>query len=176
MSVTRLLETRRAALLGLVACLLLGLFGLAGCSSFSGTGADAEPTGQQQASAYTVDLPDIDGETLLADLQSDPGLSDSAPVVVGIQFAVDADARRVTMEVQSLTSDTAQLCAAGEAAARCLSNHAAVTDESGAPAPDDGPCGALFEAYGLSVRVEGLGEYDVVDGLLSAGGDEVMWQ
>lgn len=159
---------------GLAACLLPGLLGLAGCASASEGAPADEPTEQQQAPGYTVEVPALDGDALLVSLSDSD--SDAAALVTDARLAVDPDARHVDLTVRAATSDTADLCAAGEAVARCLSDQARVARDDGAMVPDDGPCGALFEAYGLSVRVEGLTSADVLDGLLPAGGDEVTWQ
>lgn len=161
---------------GLAACLLLGLLGISGCSSVPEETTANEPTEQQQALSYTVDMPAIDSEALLADFQTDSNFADYASSVADVQVSIDADARQVDMTVQALTSDTAQLCSIGQAVGQCLSDHAVVTDASGAQASDNGPCGALFEVYNLSVRVEGLALSDGIDGLLHAGDSEIMWQ
>lgn len=166
----------RAALMGLAACLLLGSLALAGCSPSDARGDANELAEQQQSPIYAVDLPPLDGVALLADLQSDVNFTEWAQLVYDIQLAQDDDAQHIDLTVAVASSDLDELCAAGQAVAQCLSDHAAVTDEGGNQVSDDGPCGALFEAYSLSVRVEGLGSDDVFDGSLPAGGTEIVWQ
>lgn len=168
---------RNSVRFGFAACLLLGLPAAAGCSSGSGDDVAIPSAGQRQAPDLAVELGDVDGPALMAAFVSDPASEKYASLVGGIRVSVDRDARHVELEVDAASSDTAELCAAGEAAARCLSDQARVTDADGTVvAPDDGPCGALYRAYDLSVRVQGLGPADTVDGLLPAGGDEVAWQ
>lgn len=161
----------------LIACLALSLLGMPGCGSSSEEvqSSTAVPV-EQQASTLTVDMDEIDGEGLLSDFAADEDFSDYSRLVSDIQLVVDHGARHVDLVIHATSADVAQLCATGQAVAQCLSDHARVTDSSGAELSDEEPCGALFAAYGLSVRVEGLGSADVFDGMLPAGGDEVMWQ
>ncbi|MEA5019617.1 MAG: hypothetical protein VB027_04540 [Gordonibacter sp.] len=161
---------------GLAACLLFGVLGLSGCSSTPEDAPVNEQTEQQQASDLKVELPVIDGDTLLADFAVDANFAKVSNVVAAINLSVDNEARHVELVVSAASSDTSELCAAGQAVAQCLSDHAHVSDATGAEVSDNGPCGALFEAYDLSVRVEGLTQADVFDGLLPAGGTEIMWQ
>lgn len=160
------------------ACLIIAPLSLFGCASPDGDGATRDQNAQvdQQAPAYTVELGDIDGTALLGYLKADPSFAADASLVDGIQLAIDRDAHQVDMTVNVATSDVAQMCALGQEVARCLSNRAAVTDGNGAPPADDGPCGALYQAYVLSERVQGIGSDDVVDGLLHPGDNDMMWQ
>ncbi len=71
----------------LIACLALSLLGLPGCGSSSEETppSTAEPV-EQQASALTVDMEEIDGEVLLSDFTADEDYSDYSQLVSNIQL------------------------------------------------------------------------------------------
>lgn len=164
---------------GAAVCLLPGVLALSGCSSAptdDAASTDEPAVQQQEAPTYTVNLPDLTGAELMDRLAADAQLSDAASIVTNVSLSVDTQAGHVDLTVSAVSSDVEQLCTAAEAVAQCLSDQATVTTSDGAAVSDNGPCGALFEAYSLSIRVQGMTDADVFDGVLPAGGDEVNWQ
>lgn len=165
----------------LASMLALGCAGLTACANIAPAESDATKTAEAETASaapedYSVYLEVPTGKELVASLKESDAPADLAEMVTSAEVSVDSAKHQVDMVVQVNSSDLEKIITAAEAIARELSVQSEVTAPDGSKAPDDGPCGALYEAYDLYIRASGLTPADVFDGTLPAGGDEVMWQ
>jgi len=127
---------------------------------------------------YSVRIDDIDGNTLTSYFNADPNYAEYAGKVVCTNVKIDTDRHTVDMTID-FTGTAGGVDAPEKAAlalAQCLSDHAQVIASDGSNVEDGGPCGALYQAYALSIHVSDEADGTVLDGMLSAGADSMMWQ
>lgn len=127
---------------------------------------------------YLVHIDAIDGNTLTAYFNADPNYAEYAGKAVCTNVKIDADRHTVDMTID-FTGTAGGVDAPEKAAmalAQCLSDHAQVIASNGSNVDDGGPCGALYQAYVLSIHVSDEADGTVLDGTLSAGADSMMWQ
>lgn len=172
---------RKVAIGAFVSVLSIGCAGLAACDNqkseeAGGAGSAVEEVVSTAPETYVVALEAPAGSELIDALRNDEAQADLAAKVASAEVSVDDEARVVSMDVVVDGGDVEELTACAEALASELSDRAQVTAADGSAASDDGPCGALYQAYDLIARVYNGTTGEFFDGTLPAGGDEVMWQ
>lgn len=127
---------------------------------------------------YSVHVDDVDANTLTAYFNADSNYAEYAGKVVCTSVKIDANRHTVdiTMDFTGAVGGVDLPEKAALALAQCLSDHAQVVASDGSSVDDSGPCGALYRAYALSIHIDDEADGTVLDGMLSAGGDSVMWQ